>query len=72
MTKKEIDNLWDRLYWVHWKKGGCSLSALGTLDNGIRYLYPKNWESPEFECDRFWVQIKSMILWNGENEAPTD
>ncbi len=43
MNKEQLKDLRNGLYEIFWKSGGSSLCAIGTLDNGDRWLSPTNW-----------------------------
>lgn len=43
MTRNEVQQLKHGLYVIHWKSGGASLAAVGSKENGDRWLACCNW-----------------------------
>lgn len=51
MKKSDVKKLKHGLYKIWWKKkhgGGTSLAAVGSLDDGRRWLAPTNWTACGF------------------------
>lgn len=46
MKLKDLRQLPNGLYTVHWKSGGSSLAAVGCNDSGVKWIAPTNWLRP--------------------------
>lgn len=66
MKNKEVKKLHSGLYEIYWKdEVGISLAAIGTKEDGTRWIAPCNWLCPAimyFQIDRVWKQVKSVRL----------
>jgi hypothetical protein len=56
MKTSQVQELRHGLYRVHWKEGGSSLAAVGSLPNGDRWIAPCN-----------WINSPPSNKWSGEN-----
>jgi hypothetical protein len=49
------------LYRIHWKSGGTSLAAIGSMSNGNRWIAPTNWLAPSTDpSSSSWAEIERL------------
>ncbi len=70
MERAEVNSLKHGVYRVKWKEqagGGTSVAAVGSKDNGDRWLCASNWTSPpeqstDSSSAEIWDAVESMEL----------
>ena len=67
MTSQEVNQLKHGLYVIHWKSGGSSLAAIGSQENGRRWMACCNWVHTtegygDSQNEQIWEMIQKVGL----------